>query len=111
MWRESMILNFKFYWLGYIGSGIQGVMLPGCPETYEASIKQFEGRKGGSAFTDRHQKIHQFWQGDVVAIPTGAAHWLYNNGQDELVIIALLDSTNYANQLDPSYKVSKLETA
>ncbi|KAF5822035.1 putative 11-S seed storage protein, plant [Helianthus annuus] len=87
-----------------LGSGIQGVMLPGCPETYEVSTEQFEGRKGGSAFTDRHQKIHQFWQGDVVAIPTGAAHWLYNNGQDELVIIALLDSTNYANQLDPSYK-------
>ncbi|XP_021982239.1 11S globulin seed storage protein G3-like [Helianthus annuus] len=86
------------------GSGIQGVMLPGCPETYEVSTEQFEGRKGGGAFTDRHQKIHQFRQGDVVAIPTGAAHWLYNNGQDELVIIALLDSTNYANQLDPNHR-------
>ncbi|KAJ0948010.1 putative 11-S seed storage protein, plant [Helianthus annuus] len=32
------------------GSGIQGVMLPGCPETYEVSTEQFEGRKGGGAF-------------------------------------------------------------
>ncbi|KAK1428410.1 hypothetical protein QVD17_17243 [Tagetes erecta] len=86
------------------GSGIQGVMLPGCPETYEVSTEQFEGRKGGSGFTDRHQKIHRFQQGDVVAIPTGAAHWLYNNGQDELVIIALLDTQNFANQLDPNHR-------
>ncbi|KAD3338367.1 hypothetical protein R6Q59_026986 [Mikania micrantha] len=86
------------------GRGIQGVMLPGCPETFESSTEQFEGRKGGSSFTDRHQKIHQFRQGDVVAIPTGAAHWLYNDGQDELVIIALLDSQNFANQLDPNHR-------
>ncbi|KAK9048126.1 hypothetical protein SSX86_032911 [Deinandra increscens subsp. villosa] len=87
------------------GSGIQGVMLPGCPETFETSSQeQFQGRKGGGSFaTDRHQKIHQFRQGDVVAIPTGAAHWLYNDGQDELVIVALLDSKNYANQLDPNH--------
>ncbi|KAK9057383.1 hypothetical protein SSX86_022218 [Deinandra increscens subsp. villosa] len=88
------------------GSGIQGVMLPGCPETFETSSQeQFQGRKGGGSFaTDRHQKIHQFRQGDVVAIPTGAAHWLYNDGQDELVIVALLDSKNYANQLDPNHR-------
>ncbi|KAI7749972.1 hypothetical protein M8C21_007775 [Ambrosia artemisiifolia] len=84
------------------GRGIQGVMLPGCPETYELSTEQFEGRTDRS--TDRHQKIHQFQQGDVVAIPTGAAHWLYNNGQEELIIVALLDSTNYANQLDPNHR-------
>ncbi|KAI3829760.1 hypothetical protein L1987_03888 [Smallanthus sonchifolius] len=86
------------------GIGFQGVMLPGCPETYEVSTEQFEGRKGGSAFTDRHQKVHHFRQGDLVAIPTGAAHWLYNDGQEELIIIALLDSQNYANQLDPNHR-------
>ncbi|XP_071687703.1 11S globulin seed storage protein 1-like [Rutidosis leptorrhynchoides] len=84
------------------GRGIQGVMLPGCPETFEEpqQLQQFQGRRqGGSPMEDRHQKIHHFIQGDMVAIPTGAAHWLYNDGQDELVIVALLDSTNAQNQL------------
>ncbi|XP_076960990.1 11S globulin seed storage protein Jug r 4-like [Bidens hawaiensis] len=86
------------------GSGFQGVMLPGCPETFEVSTEQFEGRKVGSSFTDRHQKIEHFQQGDVVAIPTGAAHWLYNDGQSDLVIIALLDTTNNDNQLDSNHR-------
>ncbi|PWA60001.1 legumin A [Artemisia annua] len=86
------------------GNGVQGVMLPGCPETYESSQQQFEGRKGGSSFQDRHQKLHHFRQGDMVAIPTGAAHWIYNNGQEDLVIIALLDSTNAENQLDQVHR-------
>lgn len=89
-----------------IGYGIQGVMLPGCPETYEVSQEQFQGRKGGSFFQDKHQKINHFRQGDIVAIPTGAAHWIYNDGQEELVIVALLDSTNFANQLDQYHRVS-----
>ncbi|KAL4588065.1 hypothetical protein LXL04_000944 [Taraxacum kok-saghyz] len=86
------------------GYGIQGMTLPGCPETYEVSQQQFQGRKGGESFQDRHQKIQEFHQGDVVAIPAGAAHWIYNNGQDDLVLIVLLDSTNVANQLDQSHR-------
>lgn len=98
----------SFLHFSLIGNGVQGVMLPGCPETYESSQQQFEGRKGGSSFQDRHQKLHHFHQGDMVAIPTGAAHWIYNNGQEDLVIIALLDSTNAENQLDQVHRVSQL---
>ncbi|XP_023743392.1 11S globulin seed storage protein Jug r 4 [Lactuca sativa] len=86
------------------GKGFQGMTLPGCPETYEVSQQQFQGRKGGQSFQDRHQKIQEFRQGDVVAIPAGAAHWIYNNGQDDLVLIVLLDSTNFANQLDQNHR-------
>ncbi|KAJ0744190.1 putative rmlC-like cupin domain superfamily, rmlC-like jelly roll protein [Helianthus annuus] len=44
------------------GRGIQGVILPGCPETYEYSQEQqFSGeggrRGGGEGNQDRHQKV------------------------------------------------------
>ncbi|KVE34071.1 11-S seed storage protein, plant, partial [Cynara cardunculus var. scolymus] len=51
--------------------------MPGCPETYEVSQQV-----GG--FQDRHQKLYNIRQGDIIAIPAGAAHWIYNDGQQEL---------------------------
>lgn len=100
-------INVTFNLFVILGKGFQGMTLPGCPETYEVSQQQFQGRKGGQSFQDRHQKIQEFRQGDVVAIPAGAAHWIYNNGQDDLVLIVLLDSTNFANQLDQNHRVSR----
>ncbi|PWA59584.1 glutelin type-B 1 [Artemisia annua] len=81
------------------GKGYQGVMLPGCPETFQSSQQQIE--QGSS---DRHQKIRHFRQGDVIVIPTGAAHWMYNDGQEEIIAVVLLDSTNPANQLDQFHR-------
>ncbi|GJW69801.1 glutelin type-B 1 [Tanacetum coccineum] len=82
------------------GKGYQGVMLPGCPETFQSSQQQLEQ----GSFQDRHQKIRHFRQGDVIVIPTGAAHWMYNDGQEELIAVVLLDSTNEANQLDQFHR-------
>ncbi|KAI3506863.1 hypothetical protein L1887_21454 [Cichorium endivia] len=83
------------------GRGYQGTMLPGCPETFQSSQQLQEG---SGSFQDRHQKIRHFQQGDVVVIPAGAAHWMYNDGQEEIIAVALLDSTNYANQLDQFHR-------
>ncbi|KAI7751911.1 hypothetical protein M8C21_002638, partial [Ambrosia artemisiifolia] len=100
--------------------GIHGVILTGCPETYEYSSEQeqqfsgrsgrregqqFQGdRRGGQQFQDRHQKVENLNEGDVVAIPTGSAHWLHNNGDTELVAVVFFDTQNHENQLDDNHR-------
>ncbi|CAI9107635.1 OLC1v1007036C1 [Oldenlandia corymbosa var. corymbosa] len=101
------------------GRGFFGLMIPGCPETFQSSQSEFGGQQqqqgqrgqqgqqqgqGGQSqsqrFHDRHQRIHNFGQGDILAIPAAAAHWVYNHGDEELVLIVLEDTTNNINQLD-----------
>ncbi|CAM8928694.1 unnamed protein product [Rhodiola kirilowii] len=128
------------------GKGIQGTLIPGCPETYQSSQSEFEqfqhggrreqeerggsgrsrqeegreqeerggsgrsrqeeGRQGqeGSSSSrrtqDRHQKIRHFRAGDILAVPAGVSQWTYNDGNEQLVALVLLDTTNFANQLD-----------
>lgn len=82
-------------------------MISGCPETFESSQQQFEEGRGVQRFRDRHQKVGQFREGDILAFPAGAAHWAYNNGDRELVIVVLQDNTNNANQLDPNPRVKR----
>ncbi|KAL0435596.1 UNVERIFIED_CONTAM: Patellin-4 [Sesamum radiatum] len=62
--------------------------------------------KEGRGFRDRHQKIEEFREGDIVAISAGAARWAYSDGDQELAVVVLHDNTNNANQLDqnPSVK-------
>ncbi|XP_076899390.1 11S globulin seed storage protein G3-like [Bidens hawaiensis] len=88
------------------GQGIQGVILPGCPETYIYSPEQQFDRRGHQQFQfqDRHQKVENVNPGDVIAIPAGAAHWLHNNGDTELVVVVFLDTQNNDNQLDERYR-------
>ncbi|KAI3787823.1 hypothetical protein L2E82_00278 [Cichorium intybus] len=93
------------------GRGVQGVVLPGCPETFESSQEQqFSGQsqRRGERFQglqqDRHQRVQNLKQGDVVAIPAGAAHWIYNDGDSELVAVVFFDTQNNANQLDQSHR-------
>ncbi|KAK4795342.1 hypothetical protein SAY86_013336 [Trapa natans] len=104
------------------GKGIQGLVLPGCPETFQSSQQQSQyggsrergsagkreeefgergtaGQRGGQ-LQDQHQKIRHFRQGDILAIPMGAAQWVYNDGDRPIVAIVLLDTTNNHNQLD-----------
>ncbi|KAI3742676.1 hypothetical protein L1987_60369 [Smallanthus sonchifolius] len=95
------------------GRGVHGVILPGCPETYEYSQdQQFSGqgeRRGQEfQFQDRHQKVEDLNQGDLVAIPTGAAHWVHNDGDTELVVVVFFDTQNYENQLDEYHRVQVL---
>ncbi|KAJ9543381.1 hypothetical protein OSB04_023088 [Centaurea solstitialis] len=89
------------------GKGVLGVVLPGCPETYESSSQQQQqqqfsdpSQRRGQRIQDRHQKVRNLNQGDVAAIPAGAAHWIYNDGNDELVVVVFFDTQNNANQLD-----------
>ncbi|MFH5969186.1 cupin domain-containing protein, partial [Clostridium perfringens] len=53
---------------------------------------------------DEHQKIHEFRQGDVVALPASVAHWFYNDGDAPVVAVYVYDVNNNANQLEPRQK-------
>ncbi|KAK6940662.1 Cupin 1 [Dillenia turbinata] len=83
------------------GRGIRGEMIPGCPETYQSSQ---EAREGRQRFLDQHQKVHRIRQGDLLALPAGVAHWCYNDGEEPLVAVVLLDTSNDANQLDRNHR-------
>ncbi|XP_058200598.1 11S globulin seed storage protein 1-like [Rhododendron vialii] len=86
------------------GRGIQGTVISGCAETFESVSQTGGGREGGQRPRDRHQKIRQIRQGDVIALPAGVAHWAYNNGETPLVFVSLLDLANDANQLDLNFR-------
>ncbi|XP_016439381.2 11S globulin seed storage protein Ana o 2.0101 [Nicotiana tabacum] len=94
------------------GSGVLGTVIPGCAETYESpererSMRGEESREGERQYRtggDQHQKVRQFRQGDVLALPAGITLWFYNNGQERLVTVALLDTSNPANQLDLQFR-------
>uniref|UniRef100_A0A0E0G6R3 Cupin type-1 domain-containing protein n=1 Tax=Oryza nivara TaxID=4536 RepID=A0A0E0G6R3_ORYNI len=83
-----------------------GLTFPGCPATYQQQFQQFssQGQSQSQKFRDEHQKIHQFRQGDVVALPAGVAHWFYNDGDASVVAIYVYDINNSANQLEPRQK-------
>ncbi|XP_022967669.1 11S globulin subunit beta-like [Cucurbita maxima] len=76
------------------GRGFKGVVLSGCPETYQ------ESQQSAGEFRDRHQKIRRVRTGDLFAVPAGSAHWTYNDGNEKLIVVVLLDVSNHANQLD-----------
>ncbi|KAF3436148.1 hypothetical protein FNV43_RR23240 [Rhamnella rubrinervis] len=106
------------------GSGLLGVIFPGCPETFEESQQQTQqqwqgqqGQKGrsqqgqqgrdqqgqsqySSQQEDRHQKIRRVREGDIIAIPAGVAYWTYNQGDQQLVAVHFLHTDNEDNQLD-----------
>ncbi|XP_062217321.1 glutelin type-B 5-like [Phragmites australis] len=92
--------------LAYIiqGRGYVGLTLPGCPETYQQQFQQYD-QSQGQQYRDEHQKVHQFRQGDVIALPAGIAHWFYNDGHDApVVVVYVFDVHNNANQLEPRQK-------
>ncbi|KAF9607881.1 hypothetical protein IFM89_003585 [Coptis chinensis] len=100
--------------LGYTrqGRGLHGAVIPGCPESYQSSQQseqseqqqlqreQGQSQQQRSLRGDRHQKVRIVRQGDVVATPVGVAKWIYNNGDTPLVMVSLIDTSNYENQLD-----------
>ncbi|ESQ37783.1 hypothetical protein EUTSA_v10029458mg [Eutrema salsugineum] len=67
-----------------------------------------QGQQGQQGFRDMHQKVEHVRHGDVIAITPGSAHWIYNTGNEPLVIISLLDIANYQNQLDRNPRVFRL---
>ncbi|XP_028758363.1 11S globulin [Neltuma alba] len=77
------------------GKGIQGMTIfPSCPESFEEP----EGSGGG--YREKHQKVHEIGEGDIIAIPAGIGYWFYNNGNTPLVVVILMDTSNADNQLD-----------
>ncbi|KAM5563483.1 prunin 1 Pru du 6 [Rosa sericea] len=61
-----------------------------------------QGQQGQESFEqlDRHQKVRRIREGDVIAIPAGVTYWSYNDGDQPLVAVNLLDISNQQNQLD-----------
>lgn len=108
--------NFPF---PVAGNGLQGVTIPGCPETYqedETLRSQFQGRGQGRRGEeseqrgDRHQKVRFIREGDVLALPAGVTHWIYNRGQSDLVLVSVLYTANEENQLDEKFRVRTLQS-
>ncbi|KAL1816767.1 hypothetical protein DCAR_0521157 [Daucus carota subsp. sativus] len=71
------------------GKGILGLLLPGCSETFQLPD---DG--------DLHMRVQRFKKGDLLIIPAGVSHWIYNNGDQEIQAVVMFDTTNRANQLD-----------
>ncbi|KAK3190339.1 hypothetical protein Dsin_029900 [Dipteronia sinensis] len=91
------------------GEGLHGASIPGCPETFQYSQQQSKSQSQSQSQSqegreDEHQKVRQIREGDVIALPAGIAHWIYNNGQSNLVVVSLYDIGNDANQLDQSFR-------
>ncbi|KAJ4971897.1 hypothetical protein NE237_004996 [Protea cynaroides] len=92
------------------GWGYQGNLIPGCPETFQSSPQgeRFEGgrseRERGHRVRDQHQRIQRIRQGDFLAIPHGIAHWIYNDGDEQLELVSFYDTRNYHNQLDRRFR-------
>ena len=98
----------------YTGEGAIRIPLPGCSGTYEdprsqaRKIRRIVRRGFHQQQGDSHQKIHHFKQGHKIAIPPGIPYWSYNYGNEKVIAITLLGTTNLLNQLDPNPRVSPL---
>lgn len=92
-------------WENFTGSGIHGVVFPGCAETFESgsSFSSSEGHK--SRYRDRHQKLRRFRKGDILALPQALTYWIYNDKDTPITIVALVDVGNDNNQLDLQFRV------
>ncbi|KAK2401803.1 hypothetical protein P8452_08443 [Trifolium repens] len=91
------------------GKGVLGLSVPGCPETFE-ELQSSQSRQGSRQQQqpqqrDSHQKIRRFYKGDIIAIPPGTPYWTYNHGNEPVVAISLLDTSNVVNQLDSTPRV------
>ncbi|XP_065006780.1 cocosin 1-like [Musa acuminata AAA Group] len=87
------------------GSGIAGIVIPGCPETFQSfQEERFQEGQQAQSSRDEHQRILHFREGDVIALPAGVAHWCYNNGDRPVIAITVVDISNNANQLDRNHR-------
>ncbi|CAN8267622.1 unnamed protein product [Cochlearia groenlandica] len=111
------------------GRGLMGRVIPGCAETFQDSPvfqpgqgqhgqgqgqqghqgqgqqgqgQQGQGQQGqqGQGFRDMHQKVEHIRTGHTIATPPGVTQWFYNDGNQPLVIVSVLDIASHQNQLD-----------
>ncbi|KAJ8531495.1 hypothetical protein K7X08_026929 [Anisodus acutangulus] len=88
-------------------SGVQSTVFPGCAETFETESPQSrrdERGERGQRGLDRHQKVRRFRAGDILALPAGVTHWTYNDGEEPIISVSLIDTSNEANQLDLTFR-------
>lgn len=52
-----------------------------------------------------NRKQSRIREGDVLFVPPGLAHWIFNRGHSDLVVVSLYDFGNSENQLDPLFRV------
>lgn len=93
------------------GKGFQGTAYSGCPETYQTSeaeqpSQRTRERRQPFRGKGEYQKIRQIREGDIVAVPVGVVDYYYNDGESPLVLVAVIDTNNFANQLDENHRVS-----
>ncbi|GAB2294430.1 hypothetical protein Dimus_028638 [Dionaea muscipula] len=79
------------------GKGIFGATIPGCPQPFQSESR---GERHSRRFTDEHEKIRRFHQGDVIAMPAGVTRWVYNDGDSRLIGVSFYDTSSFQNQLD-----------
>ncbi|KAL5998682.1 hypothetical protein ACLOJK_009626 [Asimina triloba] len=98
--------------LAYIiqGEGLAGTIVPGCPETYQSRGGQRQ-EEGEGESEDEHQKVRRFRRGDAYALSEAVAHWFYNHGKEDVVILVVLDTSNPANQLNQNLRTFRLAGA
>lgn len=89
-----------------------GRVIPGCAETFMDSPVFGQGQGQGQSegqgqgFRDMHQKVEHLRCGDTIATPAGVAQWVYNNGNEPLILVSAADIANNQNQLDRNLRVS-----
>ncbi|KAF5741847.1 hypothetical protein HS088_TW10G00853 [Tripterygium wilfordii] len=84
------------------GSGMLGITIAGCPETFHSTEQGQRSRdvRSSGQQRDQHQKVRRFRKGDIIVAPAGAASWCYNDGDEDVIAVTFHDLTNSENQLD-----------
>ena len=117
------------------GRGLQGIMITGCAETFQSfqesqqgqqqqqgqqeerqqgqqgeqqGQQRQQGQQGQRFRGDQHQKIRDLEEGDVMVVPIGTGHFIFNNGGRRLVVVSVLDISNDDNQLDVEPRVRRV---
>ncbi|KFK29566.1 hypothetical protein AALP_AA7G151400 [Arabis alpina] len=86
---------------GQQGQGRQGRGQHGQGQQGRGQQGQGQGQQSqGQGFRDMHQKVEHIRSGDTIATLPGVAQWFYNEGQQPLVIVAVMDLASHQNQLD-----------
>ncbi|XP_004289945.1 PREDICTED: legumin type B-like [Fragaria vesca subsp. vesca] len=82
------------------GRGQRGQQGPGQQSRHRQQGRHSQQGQESFEQLDRHQKVQRIREGDVIAIPAGVTYWSYNDGDQPLVAVNLLDIGNQQNQLD-----------
>lgn len=93
-----------------------GKVIPGCAETFMDSpvfqqggqFGEGQGQGQSQGFRDMHQKVEHIRCGDTIATPPGVAKWIYNNGDEPLILVSAADIANNQNQLDRNLRVNPI---